>query len=81
MLFESVWEELFALPDTTVLYPGHDYKGRTCSTIGEQKRLNSRLTKPKDEFVALMRKLFDGSNYPQKLDVSLPANLVCGIQD
>jgi sulfur dioxygenase len=78
LLFESVWEELFALPDTTVLYPGHDYKGRTCSTIGEQKRLNSRLTKPKDEFVALMRKLFDGSNYPQKLDVSLPANLVCG---
>lgn len=80
-LFDSVWNELFSLPEGTVLYPGHDYKGRTCSTVGEEKRLNSRLTKPKDEFVELMNELFDGSNYPKKLDVSLPANLVCGVQD
>jgi len=81
MLFDSVWNNLFTLPDETILYPAHDYKGRTCSTIGEQKRLNPRLTKSKDEFVELMNKLFDGSNYPKKLDASLPANLVCGIQD
>ena len=80
-LFDSVWTELFTLPDETILFPAHDYKGRTCSTIGEQKRLNPRLTKPKDEFVSLMNKLFDGSNYPKKLDASLPANLICGIQD
>ena len=76
-LYESVHGALFTLPEATIVYPAHDYKGRTQSTIGEQKSSNPRLTKPKDEFVELMANL--GLAYPKKIDVAVPANLVCGI--
>jgi len=47
------------------------------TTVGEQKRRNPRLTKPKAEFCEIMKNL--GLPYPKKLDVSLPANLNCGV--
>jgi len=78
-LYDSVHSKLFTLPPKTLVYPAHDYKGRRCSTIGEEARSNPRLTKTKEEFVELMAGL--GLPYPKKLDVSLPANLLCGIQD
>jgi sulfur dioxygenase len=78
-LYDSVHNRLFTLPPKTLVYPAHDYKGRRCSTIGEEMRSNPRLTKTKEEFVELMAGL--GLPYPKKLDVSLPANLLCGIQD
>lgn len=78
-LYDSVWNEILSLPDETVLYPAHDYKGRTSSTVGEEKTYNERLTKTKEDFIALMLKRFDGSNYPKKLDASLPANMKCGV--
>jgi rhodanese-related sulfurtransferase len=58
-----------------------DYMGRTVSSVGEEKAQNPRLgsSKTKEEFVALMNQRFDGSNYPGALDVSLPANMVCGV--
>ena len=79
ILYDSVMANIFTLPDETVLYPAHDYKGRTCTTVGEEKLHNERLTKSKDDFVELMLKRFDGSNYPKKLDASLPANMKCGV--
>ena len=42
-LFDSVRKKLFALPDATIVYPGHDYHGRVSSTIGEEKQFNERL--------------------------------------
>ena len=78
-LYDSVWKEILSLPDETVLYPAHDYKGRTSTTVGEEKTYNERLTKTKEEFIALMLERFDGTNYPKKLDASLPANMKCGV--
>jgi sulfur dioxygenase len=71
--------QLFTLPDDTAVYPAHDYKGYTVSTIGEERRLNPRLSKSKEEFVTIMEKL--NLPYPKKLDEALPANLKCGVFD
>jgi sulfur dioxygenase len=83
-LYQSITRVLFALPDDTVVWPGHDYKGLTSSTIGEEKRWNPRLVGPTglrscDEFVAIMQ----GLNLPppRKLDVAVPANKACGRVD
>lgn len=78
-LYDSVHKKLFTLPPHTLVYPAHDYKGRRRSTIGAESKGNPRLTKSKDDFVSLMDNL--GLPYPKKIDASLPANLVCGIQD
>lgn len=77
-LFRSVRDRLFSLPDETRVYPGHDYKGRTESTIGEEKRWNPRLglARSEDEFVSIMAEL--KLSYPKKIDAALPANLLCG---
>merc|ERR1719473_648434 len=75
-LYDSVHKRLFTLPDDCIVYPGHDYNGRTASTIGEEKRLNPRLTKSKADFVELMAAL--GLASPKFVDVAVPANLVCG---
>jgi len=76
-LHDSITRTLFALPDDTTVYPGHDYKGQGCSTIGEEKRWNPRLAgKTRDEFIALM----DNLNLPppRKLAEAVPANRACG---
>jgi len=76
-LHDSITRVLFALPDDTVVYPGHDYRGLGWSTIGEEKRWNPRLAgKTVAEFVALM----NGLNLPppRKLAEAVPANRACG---
>lgn len=76
-LFDSITTRLFTLPDDTIVYPGHDYLGRTVSTIGEEKRWNPRLAgKRKDEFVAIMSQL--DLPPPRKLAIAVPANRACG---
>lgn len=52
-LYKSVHEQLFTLPDECVVYPAHDYRGQTCSTIGEEKKYNPRLTKTVPEVSVL----------------------------
>ena len=79
-LFSSVRGKLFArLPDDTVVYPAHDYKGMTSSTIGEEKRLNPRLGlgKSEAEFVKIMAAL--NLPKPKLIDEAVPANLRCGL--
>jgi glyoxylase-like metal-dependent hydrolase (beta-lactamase superfamily II) len=78
-LFGSVRNKIFALPDETLLFPGHDYKGRMVTTVGEEKRFNPRLgfEKSKADFVAIMDQL--DLAYPKKIDVAVPANLECGL--
>jgi glyoxylase-like metal-dependent hydrolase (beta-lactamase superfamily II)/rhodanese-related sulfurtransferase len=79
-LYRSITGTLFALPDDTVVWPGHDYNGRTSSTIGEERRHNPRLAgKSEAEFVAIMDNL--GLPPPRKLAVSVLANRACGTVD
>jgi len=78
ILYDGVYREIFnVLSDDCALYPAHDYKGFTSSTVGEEKRVNPRLTKTREEFVDLMANL--GLAYPKKIDVALPANLKDGV--
>jgi glyoxylase-like metal-dependent hydrolase (beta-lactamase superfamily II)/rhodanese-related sulfurtransferase len=80
-LYRSVRERIFALPDATRLYPGHDYRGRTVTTVGEEKRFNPRLggSRGLAEFVALMEGL--KLAYPKRIDEAVPANLCAGVTD
>lgn len=79
-LYESITEKLFALPDDTRIYPGHDYKGRLWSTIGEEKQWNPRVgqRKTKAEFVDIMNHL--NLAMPKKINEAVPANMSCGIE-
>ncbi len=77
-LYESITQVLFALPDDTLVYPGHDYRGRLVSTIGEERRFNPRLAgKSREEFVAIMDQL--GLPPPKYIDIAVPANRGCGV--
>lgn len=78
-LFGSVHGQIFSLDGETLLYPGHDYKGRTVTTVDEERAHNPRLGggKGEDEFVAIMNGL--QLAYPKKIDTALPANLQCGV--
>ena len=80
-LYHSIHEQIFTLPDETFVYPGHDYLGRTVSTVGEEKRLNPRVGggKSEDEFVGIMANLKLAR--PKKIDEAVPANLKCGLPE
>lgn len=77
LLYDSVTGKLFTLPDDTLVYPGHDYRGHTRSTIGEEKQFNSRLTQPRDEFIRTMAGL--NLPMPKRIEEAVPANLTCGL--
>lgn len=78
-LYRSVRDKLFSLPDETLVYPAHDYKGRTVSSIREEKNYNPRLGggRTEDQFVAIMEAL--NLAYPRKMDLAVPANQRCGL--
>ncbi|KAL0696537.1 hypothetical protein Bca4012_063717 [Brassica carinata] len=71
--------QIFTLPKDTLIYPAHDYKGYEVSTVGEEMQHNPRLTKDKETFKSIMSNL--NLAYPKMLDVAVPANMVCGLQD
>jgi glyoxylase-like metal-dependent hydrolase (beta-lactamase superfamily II)/rhodanese-related sulfurtransferase len=75
--YESIFGRLLKLPEATLVYPAHDYKGDTVSTIGEEKAYNPRLqVKSIDEYVALMNNL--NLPNPKMMDVAIPANMKVG---
>lgn len=78
-LYDSVHEKLFKLPDDTVIYPGHDYRGQTTSTIGLEKKFNPRLSMDttKENFKKIMSELKLAD--PKKIHEAVPANLTCGV--
>jgi sulfur dioxygenase len=78
-LYRSVHEQILSLPENTTIYPAHDYKGRTASSVAEERRLNPRLggQKTVSDFVQIMADL--KLPYPRKIDAALPANSRCGI--
>jgi rhodanese-related sulfurtransferase len=76
--YDSIFNRLLKLPDETMVFPAHDYKGDTVSTIGEEKRYNPRLqVRSIDEYVELMGNL-DLPN-PKLMDVVVPANMHVGL--
>jgi rhodanese-related sulfurtransferase len=76
--YESLFGRLLKLPDETLVYPAHDYKGDTVSTIGEERAFNPRLqVKSVDEYVDLMSKL--NLPNPKMMDVAVPANMRQGL--
>src|SRR5471032_894584 len=76
--YESLFGKLLKLPEDTLVFPAHDYKGDTVSTIGEEKRSNPRLqVKSVDEYVDLMSKLKLAN--PKMMDVAVPANMRQGL--
>lgn len=78
-LYESVTKKIFNLPSDTVVYPGHDYKGFTSSTVQAEIEHNPRLGqgKSKAQFCEIMANL--KLDYPKKIDIALPANQACGV--
>lgn len=78
-LYDSVVGKLFQLPEDTLVYPAHDYRGLTSSTIGTEKTHNPRLGggRQKAEFVKIMSEL--KLAHPKKIHEAVPANLGCGI--
>ncbi len=77
ILYDSIYQKLFTLPDDTLVYPGHDYRGHTVSTIGEEKQHNPRLAhQDRQDFINIMNNL----NLPDPLKImeAVPANQQCG---
>lgn len=77
-LYRSITEQIFTLPDECLLYPAHDYRGLTSSSVAEEKRFNPRIggTRSEEDFVGFLKNL--GLPHPKLMDVAVPANLKCG---
>jgi sulfur dioxygenase len=77
-LYRSVHEQIFSLPDECLLYPAHDYRGLTVTSVDEEKLYNPRLGGQilKDDFIGYMNHL--GLAHPKQMDIAVPANLRCG---
>jgi sulfur dioxygenase len=77
-LYDSITQRLFSYPDETLVYPCHDYEGKTHSSIGEERRSNERIAgKSREEFIRIM----DNLNLPppKMIDKAVPANLKLGL--
>lgn len=76
-LYDNLMRKIFTLPDETLVYPAHDYRGRWVSCVGEERAANPRLSgRTRDEFIALMAGLHWPE--PKMMETALPANRRCG---
>src|SRR5208337_2369819 len=76
--YDSIFNKLLRLPEETLIFPAHDYKGETVSTVGEEKLFNPRLqVKSVDQYVELMNNLKLPN--PKMMDVAVPANMRQGL--
>jgi glyoxylase-like metal-dependent hydrolase (beta-lactamase superfamily II)/rhodanese-related sulfurtransferase len=80
-LYRSIHTQIFTLPDDCLLYPGHDYRGLTTTSVVEEKAFNPRLggQLSQSDFVGYMDNL--GLDHPKKMAIAVPANLKCGRPD
>ena len=78
ILYQSITQKLYTLPDETLVYPGHDYNGKSVSTIIEEKQHNPRIpdTQTEADFAKLMNSL--NLPKPKRIDEAVPANMGCG---
>jgi len=75
--YDSLFNKLLRLPDPTMVYPAHDYRGWTMSTIGEERRHNPRLqVRSPEEYAAIMASIKLPT--PKLMDIAIPANWACG---
>ncbi len=77
--YDSITSRLFTLPESTVVYPAHDYNGFTCSTIGEEKRFNPRLGggRSRQEYIEIMHNM--KLDKPKLIELAVPGNQACGL--
>jgi glyoxylase-like metal-dependent hydrolase (beta-lactamase superfamily II) len=77
-MYDSINARLFTLPDDTLVYPGHDYRGLTVTSVAEEQRFNPRLGGDVNvsDFAGHMNNL--GLPHPKRMDIAVPANLRCG---
>jgi glyoxylase-like metal-dependent hydrolase (beta-lactamase superfamily II)/rhodanese-related sulfurtransferase len=77
-LYQSIHEQIFTLPEHCLLYPGHDYRGLTVTSVMEERRYNPRLggQASESDFAGYMNNL--GLPHPKLIDIAVPANLRCG---
>ncbi|MBL1353698.1 MAG: MBL fold metallo-hydrolase [Zetaproteobacteria bacterium] len=78
-LYASIIGKLYTLPDQTLVYPAHDYKGMTVSSIEEEKKCNPRVSLGCEKFIQLMNNL--NLPQPKRIHEAVPANMVCGCVD
>jgi hypothetical protein len=80
-LFRSVKDQILSLPSACLLYPAHDYRGLTVTSVGEEQQFNPRLGGNVDaaDFAGYMNNL--GLPHPKLMDIAVPANLRCGRPD
>lgn len=78
-MYESITQKIFTLPNDTKIYPGHDYKGFTYTTVELEKKFNPRIGNNRSlaEFTDIMNNL--KLAHPKKIDIAVPANKLCGI--
>ncbi|KAA1189595.1 MBL fold metallo-hydrolase [Pseudohalioglobus sediminis] len=81
LLWRSIREQIFTLPDDCLIYPGHDYDGRTVSTVLEEKTFNPRIggEAREEDFVGYMQNM--NLPHPRLIDIAVPANLKGGKPD
>lgn len=77
-LYQSITQKIFSLPDDTFIYPGHDYKGHSKTTVKEEKECNPRINSSTtvEQFVQTMNAL--NLPEPKKIHEAVPANMNCG---
>ena len=80
-MYQSVHTQIFSLPQDCLLYPAHDYRGLTVTSVGEERRFNPRLGGQisEQDFAGYMNNM--NLPHPRQIDVAVPANLVCGKPD
>lgn len=80
-LFHSIKEKIYTLPESTKIYPGHDYTGQIMSTVAEEKQYNTRIKA--DTKVEELKEILDALklDYPKYIDIALPANMKLGLID
>jgi len=80
-MYRSIHEQIFSLPSSCQLYPGHDYNGNTVTTVAEEREFNPRLggLLSEADFVGYMQNL--GLPHPKQIDVAVPANRRCGYSE
>jgi sulfur dioxygenase len=78
LMFQSIHEQIYSLPAECLIYPGHDYRGLSVSSVAEERRFNPRIgaSTGREDFAGYMQNL--NLPHPKLLDVAVPANLRCG---
>jgi glyoxylase-like metal-dependent hydrolase (beta-lactamase superfamily II)/rhodanese-related sulfurtransferase len=81
LLYRSVHSQIFTLPASCLIYPGHDYRGLTVTSVAEERQFNPRLggALSENDFVGYMNNL--GLAHPKQMEIAVPANLKCGRPD